>query len=502
MSPHATRRDQSATRRASSFAIALLVILLVSIPSPAAAQRAGTIATRRPFGTLREQAERQQRWLATRLETVLPALMRKHGFDMWVVPMREYNEDPVFSSLVAPTTFAARRRTIYVFFDRCAATGAGSTGTAPGAASANAAAASPACGVERLALGGTSQGGLYQAVRSTKAADGPAGATGQPQAELWGDEQWQVLRRVIEERDPKRIAIDVSRVFAFSDGLSAGELDGMREALGGQWSARLVPSEALPLEMIATRVPDEERAFRAMTEVAWGIIDTAFSNVVITPGVTRTEDVVWWMRQKVNDLGLGTWFHPSVEVQRRGVTEAELGDNPIIQRGDVLHCDFGITAMRLNTDTQHMGYVLRVGETGPPPGLAAALKNSNRLQDIVVEELRPGRTGNEILGAARARMRAAGIDGTVYSHPIGMHGHGAGPLIGLWDYQDGVPGRGDARVVPSMWFSVELQATTPVPEWGGQPVRSAQEEDVIVGADGAVRWALARQTEWHLVRPK
>jgi hypothetical protein len=202
----------------------------------------------------------------------------------------------------------------------------------------------------------------------------------------------------------------------------------------------------------------------------------------------------------VNDLGLGTWFQPSVEVQRMGATDADLGENPVIQKGDVLHCDFGITAHRLNTDTQHMGYVLRDGETDVPPGIQQALVNSNRLQDIVVSEIKPGRTGNEILRSALTRMKAEGIDGTVYSHPIGMHGHGAGPLIGLWDYQDGVPGRGDAKVIPSMWFSIELQATTPVPEWKNQPLRSAQEEDVIVDASGNVRWANQRQTRYWLVK--
>jgi Xaa-Pro aminopeptidase len=237
-----------------------------------------------------------------------------------------------------------------------------------------------------------------------------------------------------------------------------------------------------------------------MQEVVWGIIDTAFSNVVITPGVTRTQDVVWWMRQKVNDLGLGSWFQPSVDVQRMGASAEQLGDNPIIERGDVLHCDFGLVAYRLNTDTQHMGYVLREGETDVPAGIQRALENSNKAQDIVMSEIRPGRTGNEILRAARSRMRASGIDGTVYTHPIGIHGHGAGPLIGLWDYQEGVPGRGDAKVIPSMWFSIELQATTPVPEWNGQPVRSAQEEDAIVGADGEPRWALRRQTKYWLIR--
>jgi len=420
------------------------------------------------------------------MATVLPALMRKHKVDMWVVPMREYNEDPVFSSIVSPTTFAARRRTIYLFFDPCG----------PGA--------SPSCSkpVEKLAMGGTSQGGVFQAIRSTKAAAGPAGGQVQAQAELWGDEQWQVLKTEIEKRNPKAIAIDISTVFAFNDGLSAGELEGMRAALGQKWTSRFHHADDLALDLIATRVPDEVDAYHKMQEVVWGIIDTAFSNVVITPGVTRTEDVVWWMRQKVNDLGLGTWFHPSVEVQRRGTTDAQLGENPIIQKGDVLHCDFGITAMRLNTDTQHMGYVLMDGETDVPAGLKQALANSNKLQDIVVGEIKPGRTGNEILKSARAKMAAAGIEGTVYSHPIGMHGHGAGPLIGLWDYQDGVPGRGDAKVIPNMWFSIELQATSKVPEWNGQPVRSAQEEDAVVDGTGKVSWALRRQTAFHLVRAR
>ncbi|MEO8451257.1 MAG: M24 family metallopeptidase, partial [Gemmatimonadota bacterium] len=177
-----------------------------------------------------------------------------------------------------------------------------------------------------------------------------------------------------------------------------------------------------------------------------------------------------------------------------------LGEDPIIRRGDLLWCDVGITALRLNTDTQHDAYVLRPGESGPPAGLAKALANSNRLQDILFEEVRPGRSGNEILSATLAKMKADGLDGTVYTHPIGMHGHGAGPLIGLWDYQDGVPGRGDHKVVPSMWFSSELQVTTPVPEWDGQRVQMRQEEDFIVGADGKPRWALKRQERLHLVR--
>lgn len=435
----------------------------------------------RPFGTLREQAAMQQAWLQKRLDTFLPALMRRHGIDLWVVPMREYNEDPVFSSITAPETFAARRRTIYVFFDRCAA-----AGTPPG----------PSC-VERIALGGTSQGGVFDARTSAKAV---TQAVGGRNAELWGDEQWQLLVQVVEERKPKVIGINRSRVFAFNDGLSSGELEGMSEALGPTWSKALRNAEALPLELIASRLPEEEAFFATMNALVWQLSETMFSDKVIVPGKTRTSDLVWWWRQRVNDLGLGTWFQPSVNVQRQGATARDLGDDAVIQPGDVLHSDLGITVARLNTDTQHLAYVLKPGETDAPAGLKRALANANAMQDISLEEIRPGRTGNDALASVLSRMKARGITGTMYTHPIGMHGHGAGPLVGLWDYQEGVPGRGDATVIPSMWFSIELQATTPVPEWGGQPVQMAQEEDMIIDAGGKVRWAHKRQDRLFLVR--
>lgn len=459
----------------------LAVLALLAVPSGLGGT-AYAQSPERPFGTLREQAAMQQDWLKKRLDTFLPSLMRRHGIDLWVVPMREYNEDPVFGAITAPETFAARRRTIYVFFDTCAA-----AGTPP----------APTC-VQRIALGGTSQGGVFDARRSTKAAAGDVGRG--LQAELWGDEQWQALKAVIEERKPRTVGIDRSAIFAFSDGLSSGELAGMSAALGTAWTSKFKDAERLPLELIASRLPEEEAFFRRMQELVWAMTQQMFSSELITPGKTRTSDLVWWWRQRVNDQGLGTWFQPSVEVQRRGKTAADIGDDPVIERGDVLHCDVGITVARLNTDTQHNAYVLRDGETDAPEGLRTALANGNALQDIVMDEIRPGRTGNDILATARARMKAKGIDGTIYSHPIGLHGHGAGPLIGLWDYQDGVPGRGDAPVIPSMWFSIELQATTPLPEWGGQGVRMAQEEDAIVGADGKIRWALRRQDRLFLVK--
>ena len=432
-------------------------------------------AQERPLGTLREQAGLQQEWLRLRLERVLPRVMREQNVGMWIVPVREYNEDPVFWSLVSPTTLAARRRTIYVFCDR-----------------------GPQRGVDRIAIGGTSQGGLYRVVRDANAAIGTAGAQRRP-AEPFGPAQWTLLPPLVEECDPRTIAVNISAVHAFSDGLSAGEWEALQLALPPKYRTRVVRRERLALDYIGERIPEMMPTYVQMQRQVHAIIATAFSSAVITPGTTRTEDVVWWLRQRVNDLGLGTWFHPSVTVQRRGVEMADSA-NPVIVRGDVLHTDFGITALGLNTDTQHMGYVLLPGETDAPAGLQAALKRSNRLQDMLLEELRPGATGNRVLASTLARMRAEGLDGSVYTHPIGDHGHGAGTMIGLWDRQEGVPERGDVPVRPNTWFSSELQVTSPVPEWNGQRVRMAQEEEIWLDAAGARHWTLARQERFHLIR--
>lgn len=459
---HAARRSFPV---GSARALALGIALLVA--GSAIAQDAPPM---RPFGTQREQAAIQQRWLEERVAAVLPELLRAHDVAMWVIPMREYNEDPVFRGLVAPTTFAARRRSVYIFFDR-----------------------GPARGIERLAIGGTTQGGVYEVLRPTETAP-----DGRPR-EFWGPDQWRVVAAAIRERDPRTIAVNISETHNFADGLTVGEWEQMRRALGPELTARVRPAEQLALDFLAIHVPSMDSVYREMQRLVHELIATAFSSAVITPGVTTTDDVVWWFRQALADRGLGTWFHPSVSVQRRGV---EMGDStaPVIQRGDVLHCDFGLVAFGLSTDTQHMGYVLNEGEGEPPAGLRAALANANRLQDLLLAEMRPGRTGNEVLRSALARMREAGIDGTIYTHPIGLHGHGAGPLIGLWDRQDGVPGRGDVPLRAGTWHSIELQATTPVPEWGGQRVRMALEEEAELDHGGRMRWVLARQERLHVVR--
>ena len=430
-----------------------------------------TLAAQTPeLPPLRKQAEIQQEWLKLRLERHLPALMRKHNTQMWIVACREYAEDPAFFSLVSPTVFAARRTTIYVFFDR---------GTEKG--------------VERLALGGESNGGLYTVYRDPSSAN----------KEIYGESQWVTLRKLVDERKPASIAIDVSATHAFSDGLSAGLRDKLMATLGADYKDRIKPAENLALEYQELRLPEMLPVYRDMMAIVHSLISRAFSSEVIKPGITTDQDVVWWLRQKVNDAGMGTWFQPSVEIQRKGLTAANRlnrKEGLVIEPGDVLHTDFGITALRLNTDTQHMGYVLRPGEKDAPEGIRKALQNTDRLQDLTLERMKPGRTGNEVLGLVLHAMREEKLDGTLYTHPIGDHGHAAGPLIGLWDLQEGVPGRGDVPLIPGSWFSIELQATTPIPEWGGQKLEVALEEDAMLDEQGKMSWILKRQTEFHLVK--
>lgn len=452
-------------RRASPAAGAVLVLVLL-LASAAGAQEPP--ARTHEFPDLRSQAAERQAWLAGRLTRVLPALMREHGVQMWVLSQREYAEDPVFFSITSPTTFAARRRSIYIFFDR-----------------------GPEEGVERIALGGTSQGGLYEAPRAVEFD--PRAEEG----ELVGDAQWRLFRQVVEERAPRNIVLNIHEEHAFADGLHAGEREALERALG-PWADRVERVPRLAIDYLAIRLPEMLPRYRQMMETVHAMIAEAFSERVVTPGETTTEDVVWWFRERIREMGMDTWFQPSVSVQRPGGTP---GSGPVvIERGDLLWTDVGVHFMGLATDTQHHGYVLGEGEEAPPEGLLTCLATSNRLQDILLEEMEPGLTGNEILGNALARMRAEGIDGTIYTHPIGDHGHGAGPLIGRWDAQEGVPVRGDVPLLPSTWHSIELQATVSVPEWDGQRVSCLQEEEAYLDEEGRRHWVFRRQENFHLVR--
>jgi Xaa-Pro aminopeptidase len=317
--------------------------------------------------------------------------------------------------------------------------------------------------------------------------------------------QWAAVRRMVEQADPRRIGIDVSQSFALADGLSHTEHRLLTEALG-PYADRLVPAEDLVVGWLETRLPEEIAALHALNRLAHEVIADAFSPAVITVGTTTALDVAWWIRQRFHDLGVEPWFQPSVALQRAGVPlVAERGTllpavpyDAVIEPGDLVHCDVGLTSLGLRTDTQRNAYVLREGETLAPEGLQQALCTGNRMQDLTTEALVAGRTGNQVLAAARAAAAAEGIDADVYSHPLGVHGHGAGPTIGQWDEQDGVPGPGDYPVHLDTAYALELAIRRPVPEWDGQCVRMALEQGIALTANG-VEYLDGRQTELILI---
>ncbi len=419
----------------------------------------GAIADSPRLSPLRERAAVRDAWLAHRLETIIPPLLRRVGVDMWIISAREYNEDPVIATMLpAEWLGTARRRTILVFFDR-----------------------GVEAGVERLSVARYNIGGLF--------------------APAWNPEdepdQWRALAAIVRERDPRRIAVNVSTVTAFADGLTAAERDAMLDALGPGYGRRVMSDDALAVGWLETRSAPELEAYPHVSRVAHAIIDEALSDRVIQPGVTTTKDVEWWCRERVAELKLMTWFHPSVSVQRAesetGFVDLFEGQDAVIRPGDLVHIDFGIVYLGLHTDTQRMAYVLRPGEAGPPAGLTRAFAVGNELQDVLTSQFRAGRTGNEILAGALAEARRRGIDATIYTHPLGLHGHAAGPLIGLWDQQGGVPGRGDFPLNPNTAHSIELNARVAIPEWGGQHVRIMLEEDAIFDGQ-AVRYIAGRQS--------
>lgn len=415
---------------------------------------------------LRRQAEVEDGWLRERLQTVLPEVMRREGIDMWIVVAREYNEDPVLMSLLPATMMSARRRTILVFH------------------------APPQGDFEALAIANAGIGldGFYQPMWA------------KTRTEQASETQWECLRRVVAERDPRQIGVNVAEHFAFGDGLSKHEHDELMGALGEGLAARCVSAERLAVGWLERRSPAELEAVGGINLIAHGLIGEAFSSRVIHPGVTTALDVAWWLRQRANDLGLACWFQPSVSIQRRGEQVSDIGVtvDEVIRPGDFLHCDFGIHYLGLATDTQQNGYVLRLGEEAPPAGLRAALQVANEQQDLLALCMVAGRSGNEILADVLARMAEAGVEGRMYTHPIGYHGHGAGPMIGLFDQQAGVPGRGDLPLHDDTLHSFEMYAEVPVPEWDGQRVKCATEQ-IVAFTGGQVHFLGGRQTELHLI---
>ena len=314
------------------------------------------------------------------------------------------------------------------------------------------------------------------------------------------DAQYEGLRQLVDEKKPRVIGINESDAWNHADGITANEKRRLLAALGPDHSARVKSAEYLAVGWLEVKTPEELEAYRHVMAVAHGIIREAFSNRVITPGKTTAQDVAWWMRQRVAEKGLGSWFQPSITIWRQGANVAAIQATPILP-GDMLHTDFGIVYLGFCTDTQHNAYILKPGETDAPAGLKAGLAAANRLQDLTMKAARIGRTGNQALAEALAAAKAEGLVPSIYCHAIGYHGHAAGSPIGMADNQQGIPVRGDYAFRPNTWDSIELNVTHTVPEWGNMAVRFALEEDAALLPDGQWDWIAPRQTEFHLVRP-
>ena len=398
-----------------------------------------------------------------RLEHLLPSLMAETGLDMWLVINREYAEDPVYFTLVPQPTFAARRTTMLVFYRR------------------------PDGSVERLAVNRYPLGEPYQS----------AWAGGDL------DAQWAALAKVIIERNPKRIGVNESLTWPVADGLTHSLRRHLESVLPKDYASRIVSSEALVVRWFETRSAAELQHYPDLVAITRAVVAEAFSDRTITPGRTTTGEVAWFIRERFESMGLRPWFMPTVDRQRQGIRCADgvphCGDDGVIERGDVLHTDVGFCYLKLCTDVQEMGYVLRPDETEVPAGLKLALGVGNHWQDLLLGEFRLGRTGNEILAATRAQAKAAGIESWTYSHPLGYVGHAPGPTIGMWDNQGPTPGTGDWPLHAPTTYAIEGSIRVALPEWAGEPVQIMLEQDAVF--DGKTAHFLAgRQTEWHLVR--
>ncbi len=405
--------------------------------------------------------------LEDRFDNLLPQLMDRSAIDMWILISREYNEDPVLRTMLPSTWLNARRRTILLFYrDKAKNT------------------------IEKLAVA------RYNVGENITSA--------------WDKEkepnQWKRLMQLISERNPKKIGLNFSKDHNIADGLDKTDYDEFMQNLPKKFQSKVVSAEQLAVGWIETRTAREMVIYDQLVDITHDIIAEAFSENVITAGVTTTSEVEWWMRQKVTDLGLETWFHPTVDIQR---TSEELEshlysfsgrpNDMVIFPGDLLHCDFGITYLRLNTDCQELAYVLKPEEKEAPKFLVDGLAAGNRVQDFLTNNMIKGKTGNEILAKALSEAKAVGLRPSIYTHPLGLYGHSAGTTIGMWDSQGGVM-KDDGEnypLNPNTVYAIELNTTITIPEWK-RDIRIMLEEAGFYGENG-FRYVNGRQTELLLI---
>ena len=409
----------------------------------------------------RKRAEVVDNILKDRFDNLLPSLMDNTGFDMWILISREYNEDPVLKTMLPATWLNARRRTIIIFYRN-----------------------KEDNTIEKLAVARYNFGeNIISAWDKEKEPN-----------------QWNRLMQLIEERKPKSIGLNYSDHFNICDGIVKTDYEAFMNNLPSDYKNKVKSAEKLAIGWVETRTELEMIIFNQLIDITHDIIAEAFSEKVITPGVTTTTDVEWWMRDKVTALGLETWFHPTVDLQR---TTEELGnhlyafsnrpDDMVIIPGDLLHCDFGITYLRLNTDCQELAYVLKPNEKTPPKFLQDALKDGNRVQDIFTNNFETGKTGNQVLKESLEQGKREDLRPAIYTHPLGAYGHSSGTTLGMWDSQVGVPVTGDYPLHENTVYAIELNTTVNIPEWN-RDIRIMLEEAGFWGTNG-FRYVNGRQTK-------
>lgn len=411
---------------------------------------------------LKERTKAIEQIQQERFEVLLPQLMQAHDIDAWVIIAREYNEDPVVKTMLPPTWLNARRRTILVF-TKDAKTGE----------------------VGRAAITRYPFGKLIPSV--WKKEEEP--------------DQMKALADYLTQKNPAKIGINISDHYGIADGLAKTDYDLLVAALPKPLSKRLVSATPLAVAWIESRISQEMVVYNQLVEITHNIIAEAFSTQVITPGITTTENVVWWMREKVLAMGLKTWFHPTIDVQRNENSDLYAFDGKskydIIQPGDLVHCDFGITYLGLNTDCQELAYVLKRGETAAPDYLVKALAEGNKVQDVFTNEFKRGRTGNETLALALAKGQKAGYRPQIYTHPLGSYGHSAGTTFGMWDAQEGVRGSGDWPLHENTVYAIELNTKVYIDAWK-KDIRVMLEEAGYFGPKG-FSYVNKRQTNLFLI---
>jgi Xaa-Pro aminopeptidase len=412
--------------------------------------------------SVRARVEREWAVKAEKMTRHLQPIMRKHGVDLWIVMSRENVVDPVlelFGGLGITGWYG--HRNAYLFYDP--------GGDRP---------------LQRIAIGTH----LSQHVKRFYDELVPYGQEGLAPH----------LRRAVRTRDPKRIAVDESRTVSMADGLTVSMKAYLIEAIGAPYRDRLVSAEPILVEYASTHTAAEHEIAREASRATYEIIRRALSNEVITPGRTTLLDVHYWITAEWKRQGFEFNFPAGVDLHRRGGVERS-DDDTVIERGDVLHVDFGVRLSGIVTDQQKMAYVLRDGESAPPAGLVKAFADSARMAAIVVEELRVGRTGEAIKRAAEARAAQEGLEANVYSHVQDYWVHGAGVWINpYWPERYGERPRFPLR--GGEWVSLEFSTTTAVPEWGGEKVRMRREEDLLVHPDGRVEYLSGPQTELWVIR--